>query len=444
MGIKEDLSISNPTPPGGSNAFARILQRAAESTSSGPLKPTPGTPGALPGEGGDAVNFLALLGQAGASPKDAKSSLEADLDNKADLTAVPGLVPAQGEALPLGKVPNPTLNPFVPTEPLATVHSMDNGTTIQEQIGQAAYRMGSHGATEGTAAQQAGLGLETLSPGQAMAQSGAAVFTEAQVKDPQTGKDGQSPELAQAVSEGEQRELDLAEQRVQRNQNLEAALGRDRLLSQVAAAAMASASAKDGVLGEAERGKLQLNGLLARNLRAVSGELTSPGLNPAAHPAQVGTYAGPSNPAMLYDTGLGARAEARLTEQVATKAKWLIEGERNEVTFRLKPEHLGAMNLRVTEEDGVLRVHMSVETLQAKQMLESNLNALRDQLMEQNPNGEFEFDVDVQQGNENHRENFAESAQDSRARLSDRMETVGEAPVMPRRVFSPSGVSIFA
>lgn len=103
----------------------------------------------------------------------------------------------------------------------------------------------------------------------------------------------------------------------------------------------------------------------------------------------------------MFSTERGGDESRQLIERVVEQARWLIRGNRSEVTIKLKPEHLGDMKLKVTQTDKTLNVEMVVDNQSVKQLVESQLDELQARLQQENPGTEeFNFNVDVHQGND--------------------------------------------
>ncbi|MCZ6531708.1 MAG: flagellar hook-length control protein FliK [SAR324 cluster bacterium] len=101
---------------------------------------------------------------------------------------------------------------------------------------------------------------------------------------------------------------------------------------------------------------------------------------------------------MLAKTPAEVRGR-QIMNRVAQQAKWMIRNNRQEVTFKLQPENLGEVKLKVTQTDGYLRVEMTVDNPAVKRMVESQMDDLHRLLQEEQlASGNFEFNVDVRQG----------------------------------------------
>lgn len=70
-------------------------------------------------------------------------------------------------------------------------------------------------------------------------------------------------------------------------------------------------------------------------------------------------------------------------EQIIDKAKLIIKDNRSEMKINLKPEILGQLSLKVAVEKGIVTAKAIVENYEVKQLIESNLTQLKDNLEEQ-------------------------------------------------------------
>ena len=143
---------------------------------------------------------------------------------------------------------------------------------------------------------------------------------------------------------------------------------------------------KDAPKAPARSGLAEFSTSMGLESASLSTHTNQPG---AATAANVGAYAAAES----------AQADtARMMERIAEQARWIIRNGRQEVTMKLSPEHLGDMKLKVVRTEHTMRVEMTVDTLVAKNTLESNLDDLQNKLQAQNPGTEnFEFNVDVKQ-----------------------------------------------
>ncbi|ABZ84783.1 flagellar hook-length control protein flik, putative [Heliomicrobium modesticaldum Ice1] len=123
-------------------------------------------------------------------------------------------------------------------------------------------------------------------------------------------------------------------------------------------------------------------------------------------------------PAMSREAASVMRSD--LFRQIVANSELLKKADTSELRIQLKPEFLGKLNLNLSVENGIVSVRFAAENLQVRQMLESNLNQLKQSLEEQG----LRFDrveVDVgRQGSDSHH-----GAGDSRQSSSARWESLG-------------------
>jgi flagellar hook-length control protein FliK len=83
-------------------------------------------------------------------------------------------------------------------------------------------------------------------------------------------------------------------------------------------------------------------------------------------------------------TGTTAQTAGKdqLFTQIMDHAKLMLSGNQSEMEMSLKPDHLGKLQLRVLVENQVVTARFMAESQQVKQIIETNLNQLRDQLRE--------------------------------------------------------------
>lgn len=72
-----------------------------------------------------------------------------------------------------------------------------------------------------------------------------------------------------------------------------------------------------------------------------------------------------------------------IINQVIDKAKVVLSGERSEMVINLKPDHLGKLSLKVVTEHGMVAAKIVAENQQVKQILESNMQLLKESLEKQ-------------------------------------------------------------
>lgn len=87
--------------------------------------------------------------------------------------------------------------------------------------------------------------------------------------------------------------------------------------------------------------------------------------------------------------------------QVAESTKVLIGQDKSEMVIHLKPDHLGKLELKVVTEQGIVAAKFVAESQQVKEIIESNMQLLKDSLQKQGISVEG---VSVQVGHENKNE----------------------------------------
>jgi flagellar hook-length control protein FliK len=84
------------------------------------------------------------------------------------------------------------------------------------------------------------------------------------------------------------------------------------------------------------------------------------------------------------------------------------EGETQEVTLRLHPEELGALTMKVRQLGDRLQIEMQVENPHVKQLLESDLEQLRNRFLDEEFNfSEMELSVNIDARSDADSEAFA-------------------------------------
>lgn len=72
-----------------------------------------------------------------------------------------------------------------------------------------------------------------------------------------------------------------------------------------------------------------------------------------------------------------------LINQVVDKAQVLVSGDKSEMVMDLKPDHLGKLTIRLVTERGMVMARITAENQQVKEVLETNLQVLRDAMEKQ-------------------------------------------------------------
>lgn len=389
---------------------------------------------------------------------DAKSAAQS-LQAAAAQAAIPTLQPATtSQPAPSGEVPQPGAAGLVETPQALGPHfaGPEDTTPINAQIGRTAYQLGVHGEGEAQLAAAAGVPL----PGTPQAKLAEAGVTTAQqtalqkakvTAPPQVKEEGAPVGLAGIVQAAQAHPAGKGGPGSVKDQvALQTAQARNEVLSRLAATGGdGSAQAQGQGLGQGLaqgnadglRQQLQLHGLLARDARLHTLEPTSAN----APPTTVAGLAQAPNgvPVPQPPTHDDANAQ-RTIEKVASEARWLINNNRQQVTLRLSPDHLGDLHLKVQHENGVFHIHLTVDSAAAKHLLESNLQDLRNQLSGDHPGGQFFFNVDVRHGHD----------QPGMYQRSGRMPVAGvgghaagleqaASPTLARRLIGQSGLSIY-
>ncbi len=257
---------------------------------------------------------------------------------------------------------------------------------VQATIGDAAYRLSEHGTQEAKFAELSGKPLTTEQV-QVDAKS-ALTNADKPVVDPLQAERAQGArDLLQMALKAQQAQQPQA----QTAQGLkdEGTAARNPLLMQYAQ------HMEQGAMGIAARS----GGDAAHGDKSFSAfdradgqpGLTASGLHVANHGK------------LMPVTAPTADQASQLLDRVVQEARWSLTNNQKEVTFKLNPESLGEMSLKVTQKDGLLKLDMTVENHMVKSLLESRIHDLRNQLTREDLHaGEFMFNVDVNKGNQQH------------------------------------------
>ncbi|MCL6588481.1 MAG: flagellar hook-length control protein FliK [Firmicutes bacterium] len=70
----------------------------------------------------------------------------------------------------------------------------------------------------------------------------------------------------------------------------------------------------------------------------------------------------------------------QLFSQIVERAKFMFANNHSEMEVNLKPDHLGKLQLKIVVENQAVTARFVAESQQVKEMIETNLNQLRDQL----------------------------------------------------------------
>jgi len=101
------------------------------------------------------------------------------------------------------------------------------------------------------------------------------------------------------------------------------------------------------------------------------------------------------------------RMENEVVKQVVEKAKVILDGDKSEMVLSLKPESLGKLSLMIVTENGIVTAKFVAENQQVKQILESNMQLLKENLESQGLNVQS-FSVSVRQDSGNEKGYYSE------------------------------------
>ena len=120
--------------------------------------------------------------------------------------------------------------------------------------------------------------------------------------------------------------------------------------------------------------------------------------------------------------------KSALYAELEKGARIILDGDKSEMTMQLKPESLGRVMLKVITENGLVNAKFTVESEQAKQALESNIQELKETLLKQ---GMSVQDCTVQVGQENKAGWFADDKRSNGNRARSGENAVGTMAVVP-------------
>ncbi|MGK5090435.1 flagellar hook-length control protein FliK [Deltaproteobacteria bacterium TL4] len=129
--------------------------------------------------------------------------------------------------------------------------------------------------------------------------------------------------------------------------------------------------------------------------------------------------------------------------QIVSKIK--VQEGSQEITLDLKPEELGKMTMKIRQEGDRLTVEMKVANLEAKHMVESNFNELKNRFLGQDfAFDQMQFSVDIDSGARNYQQASGFEQDYTAAQQQERLSK--EIPVSEtiRRVRQGSRLSVYA
>ncbi len=74
---------------------------------------------------------------------------------------------------------------------------------------------------------------------------------------------------------------------------------------------------------------------------------------------------------------------SEIVSQVINRAKVVVGLDKSEMVIDLKPDHLGKLSLKIVTEQGIIAAKFMAESQQVKEVLESNMQLLKDSLQKQ-------------------------------------------------------------
>jgi flagellar hook-length control protein FliK len=120
------------------------------------------------------------------------------------------------------------------------------------------------------------------------------------------------------------------------------------------------------------------------------------------------------NPAAIADKTTEAIIQPRdIINQVVEKVKVILTPEKSEIAMELKPDSLGRVSLKVSTENGLVMARFVAENQQVKQVLEANMQILKDSLESQGINVQG-FSVSVRQESDGYHGNGPGSGENGR------------------------------
>lgn len=118
-----------------------------------------------------------------------------------------------------------------------------------------------------------------------------------------------------------------------------------------------------------------------------------------------------------------------IVRQVVDKANVILDGDKSEMVLSLKPESLGKLSLKVVTENGIVIAKFVAENHQVKQILESNMHLLKENLESQGLNVQG-FSVSVRQDSKNEQGYYADN-NDGRRNLDVKSQNISVTMANP-------------
>lgn len=113
---------------------------------------------------------------------------------------------------------------------------------------------------------------------------------------------------------------------------------------------------------------------------------------------------------------------SEVINQVVEQAKVIIGQDKSEMVIHLKPDHLGKLELKVVTEQGIVAAKFIAESQQVKEIIETNMQLLKDSLQKQGISVES---INVQVGQDKQSEYQQQSSYQSKNNSSSNKQRYG-------------------
>ena len=125
-----------------------------------------------------------------------------------------------------------------------------------------------------------------------------------------------------------------------------------------------------------------------------------------------------------------AAANREVANQIFEKIKVDVKPGVSEIKMNLRPESLGEVSLRIASQNGIITAHFVAESQRVKEIIESNLNQLKDSLEEQGVTVS-DLSVSVSTGNAQQQMNeFLKERSKSQARIANILASIDSAEAL--------------
>ncbi len=374
---------------------------------------------------------------------------------------IAGAQPREGQVL--------TVPQGEPTLAQGYAQSAQVGSTLQAQLGRAAYNLSPHGVGEPvqpTYAAPASAGAIAALQNADPEQEGVQAEMRPHVVSVQELVQLSNAARASMISSreaGVKSAADTGEShRDTASQDPNSAQARNQLLAQFGGAAGAAPVQPSGAAanaGQGDAGSLggqAHSGMLPKDLKPASPSAPALPASSVIDPSAAGAVAGAATLGAAHHTQAGQpvpdggqKLDPAMMNRLVQESRWLIRSGHSEVTMKLQPENLGEVKLKVLHKDGDLTVQMTVDSLATKHLLDASLKDLRQQLQQENlAQGNLLLNVDIRQGADSGGFNgLAKRAADEGGVQAAGAAPAEEAPAAGRAhpaTWSNSNISIYA